>query len=101
MEDYAIQVMESGVPLTFSDLYQLTLPEISAVLSGFRARIKLNKVFFGNMTAAIYNVNRSKNSRKILKWSDIYPPEREHSRKEMTPDEISKKLHAMFGGIRR
>lgn len=100
MEEYAIQVIESGVPLSFSDLYQLTLPEISALVSGFRSRIKLQKVFFGNMTAAIYNVNRSKNTKKVLKWSDIYP-EKECSRKEMTPEEISIKLHAMFGGVRR
>lgn len=63
MEEYAIQVIESGVPLSFGELYLLTLPEISAIVSGFKSRIKLQKVFFGNMTAAIYNVNRSKNSK--------------------------------------
>lgn len=101
MEEYAMQVIESGVPLSFPDLYRLTLPEISAIMSGFKTRIKLQKMFFGNVTAAIYNTNRPKGSRKILKWSDIYPPDKENNRKEMTPDEISIKLHAMFGGVRR
>lgn len=101
MEEYAVQVIESGVPLSFSDLYRLTLPEVSAIMTGYKSRVKLQKVFFGNVTAAIYNVNRQKGSRKILKWSDIYPPDKENSRKEMTPEEISIKLHAMFGGVRR
>lgn len=100
MEEYAMQIIESGVPLSFAELYSLTLPELSAIMTGFKARIKLQKVFFGNVTAAVYNVNRGKNSRRILKWSDIYP-EKDVSRKEMTPEEISIKLHAMFGGVRK
>ena len=95
-----MQVIETGVPLSFDELYSLTLPEISAVMSGFKARIKLQQVFFGNLTAAVYNVNRSKNTRKILTWKDIYP-EKGGRLHEMTTEEVSKKLHAMFGGVSR
>lgn len=95
-----MQVIETGVPLSFNELYSLTLPEISSVLSGFKARIKMEKVFFGNLTAAIYNVNKPKNTKKVLSWKDIYP-EKDGRLHEMTTEEVSKKLHAMFGGVRR
>lgn len=76
------------------------MTELSAYIKGFKAEIRRNAVFFGTITASIYNVNRGKDT-KWYKWSDIFSgldSEDEHTT-EMTSEQIAMTLHGMFGGV--
>lgn len=96
MAEYCLEVMRGGIDISPSELYGLTLPELSAYIDGYRKRIRLQEIFFGNLTAAVYNTVPSKRHKKLLAWSDIYT--QKEGKKQMTSDEIKDKLVSMFGG---
>lgn len=62
----------------------------------------MNCMYFGNITAAIYNTHRAKGKDPIT-WKDVYPDEitvkREQSVNEM--QEIAKSITRAFGGTIR
>lgn len=96
MAEYCLDVLRSGMPIQPSELYDLTLPELSAYVEGYRKRVQMQEIFFGNLTAAVYNTVPSKRHKKFLKWSDIYS--HKEGKKHMTSAEIKNKLMIMFGG---
>lgn len=96
MAEYCLEVLRGGIDISPSELYQLTLPELSAYVEGYRKRIKIQEIFFGNLTAAVYNTVPTKRKKRFLKWTDIYP--QKEDKRQMTADEIKQKLVAMFGG---
>jgi hypothetical protein len=95
MAEYCLEVLRSGIDLSPSELYNMTLPELSAYVEGYRKRIRMQEIFFGNLTAAVYNAVPKK-KKKFLMWSDIY--KQKEGKKQMTPAEIKDKLVMMFGG---
>lgn len=96
MAEYCLEIIRSGIDISPSELYRLTLPELSAYVEGYRKRIRTQEIFFGNLTAAVYNTVPTKKRKKFLAWSDIYT--QKEGKKQMTPAEIKNKLMTMFGG---
>lgn len=50
----------------------MTLPEIAAYLKGWQKERNLQTMYFGTLTAAIYNTAPGRKGRRPLKWTDIY-----------------------------
>ena len=77
--------------------------ELQMLLEGLcereRARMQENNVFFGTLTAAIYNSRRTKRSDKVWMWNDFYRDlSKTEEKREMTDDELYLTLRTIFGG---
>ena len=79
----------------------MTLYDCLLILKGIGEqtlnRIQMNNIYNGNILAMLVNLTPRKNHRSY-KWSDFYRDVSVKEVHEMTNDDISKKLHAMFGG---
>ena len=95
-----MNLLSSGIGLKPFELYGLTLDELTMYIKGYKAELKKQAVFSGTIAAAVYNVNRSRNSTKWYTWSDIFGgfEDDEHTAREMTSEQIAMTLHGMFGG---
>ena len=73
-------------------VYEMTPPELNAVINGYINREKTLQraecIRAGTICAAIYNSRRTKRSDKLLSWTDFFADgDREH-----TADDIEAKL---------
>ena len=69
------------------------------MFSGWNERQKILMIYFGNMTAAVYNTIPSSEPRRAFTWRDIYGGSGEKDEdKQMTNHEINVRLHSLFGG---
>lgn len=102
METYVHKILSSGITLTVTEIYDSTISEISSLLQGYNNRMKIQKIFFGTLTASVYNANKTKKGTKMLSWSDIYPDrDSAHtSNQPMTNEQIKHTLMSAFGGFR-
>ncbi len=96
-------VIKSGLIDDPRIIYELTMYELQMLLEGLcereRARMQENNVFFGTLTAAIYNSRRTKRSDKVWMWNDFYRDlSKTEEKREMTDDELYLTLRTIFGG---
>ncbi len=101
--EYVERVIGTGLIADPRIIYDLTLLELQTLIEGLcereRARIQENNIYFGTITAAIYNSRRTKRSDRVWQWNDFYRDlsKTEESR-DMTNDEIYLTLRTIFGG---
>lgn len=96
-------VIKSGLIDDPRIIYELTMYELQMLLEGLcereRARMQENNVFFGTLTAAIYNSRRTKRSDRVWMWNDFYRDlSKKEEKREMTDDELYLTLRTIFGG---
>jgi hypothetical protein len=58
--------------MTPEQVYDMTLPEITAYLEGWQAKRRERAMYLGTIAAAVYNASPGKKRRKPLKWDDIF-----------------------------
>lgn len=100
------KILETGLFNTAEEVYKSTIPELSALITGKMARAKQElrnqRIYFGTLTAAVYNITR-RNGREAFRWTDVYAdPETETDRTPdapMDPEKAYMMLKMAFGGI--
>lgn len=100
LKQTAEQWLSSGMFLDTRAFWQTTLYDMILIIRGMSQRAKndlrMRNIYEGNLLAMIVNTTPRKSS-KTYQWTDFYQDTlTEH--KEMTTQDISDKLHAMFRG---
>lgn len=97
----AEQWLSSGMFTDTRAFWKTTLYDMVLILRGIsqknRSEIRMRNIYEGNLLAMIVNTTPRKSS-KTYQWTDFYQDTQEPQHKEMTTQDISEKLHAMFGG---
>lgn len=79
----------------------MTLYDALLILKGIGEqtlnRMQMDNIYQGNLLAMLVNLTPRK-SNKTYRWTDFYRDITEKEDRQMTTEEISMKLHAMFGG---
>lgn len=101
--EYVEAVIKTGLIADPRIVYELTMYELQVLLEGLcereRARMQENHIYFGTLTAAVYNSRRTKRSDRVWAWNDFYRDlSKTEEKREMTDDEIYQTLRMMFGG---
>ena len=73
--------------------------QVSLIVRGKRAKDRMNCMYFGNITAAIYNTHRAKDKDPIT-WKDVYPDETKFNKIQTVNEmqDIAKAITKALGG---
>ena len=104
MHEYVDQVISQGIFIDPLTVYALTPQEINAVLDGVNEREKQFQITenmrIGTLCASVYNCRRTKQSDKMLKWTDFFSDgkkPREQTVEEMKA--VAKKIYVVQNAL--
>ena len=102
MHEYVDEVLGSGIWRNPHDVYDLTIPEISAIAKGVNTREsdlqRSDNIRIGTLCATIFNAKRTKQTEKVWKWSDFFPDRNARKPNETQIMMEAENIKMLFGG---